>query len=141
MICLLLTCNSYYYNSNPAPTSLFLIPSFTSGCVTALGMLCLVTNRNKYIGILMAPRTGLVLSAGGLAAGEHESSLPGAKFVLHRSLVKSNVCVHTDFSSWRRSCLVSFGIWASLQRILECNSICRFFRHGFGVFRPGAATA
>jgi len=75
----------YYYNSNPAPTSLFLIPSFTSGCVTGLGMLCLVTNRNKYIGILMSPRTGLVLSSGGLAAGvvQYQTCFP----LLHDTLL------------------------------------------------------
>lgn len=59
----------YYYNSNPAPTSLFLIPTFTTGCVMGLGMVCLMTQRNKYIRILMAPSTGIVLAIGGLAGG------------------------------------------------------------------------
>eukprot|EP00802_Teleaulax_amphioxeia_P001499 Tamp_01501.p1 GENE.Tamp_01501~~Tamp_01501.p1 ORF type:complete len:348 (-),score=19.93 Tamp_01501:4257-5300(-) len=69
LILLFLWMSGYYYNSNPAPTALFLIPTFTMGCVTALGLLCLFTSRNKYIRILMAPRTGMLLAVAGLAGG------------------------------------------------------------------------
>ena len=133
-----LICTSYYYNSNPAPTSLFLIPSFTSGCVAALGMLCLVTNRNKYIGILMAPRTGLFLSTGGLAAGQNCSIVTIASYYSCTPL--RSLCLRTEFLSWSRGGVVSLGVWASAQRVLECNSIRRLLRHGVGLLRARTAT-
>lgn len=62
MILVFLFMGGSFYNDNPPPVMLFVIPSFAVGALTIVGILCLVLQGNIVVRKLCEPSTGMKMS-------------------------------------------------------------------------------
>eukprot|EP00960_Hanusia_phi_P044497 756670-Hanusia_phi.AAC.13 len=78
MIFAFLFLTGLYHNYSEPPVQLALIPSFTAGCVSVFGILCIPLQANKYIRFLLRPSSGMLLSvAAMIGAGVWSAMLYG----------------------------------------------------------------